>query len=326
VKVFITGIAGFLGSHLTEYYRKKGWQVSGIDSMTKYELNRTNFNAEKIRKYQMDFLKSIGAELIIGDICDARLDEFAKDADYIIHCAAQPAMTIALEKPAMSCYHNVLGTVNVLEAAKNLNVPVAICSSIHVYGNGDNEYLDGLIKEKFRYKEDEKLLAGNVTPLHIDKYADELYGAFIESYGMKTAAFRLTGFYGERQFGGEDHGWIANFAIRTELGLPIKVFGTDTQVRDALYVRDVCRAFDNWHENGQPPGIYNIGGGKQITLSIKQCLTYEAGLLAKAQDIEMLPARQGDLWYMVCDITKANKAFGWQPECEWVRNNRGLFE
>ncbi|KKK52535.1 hypothetical protein LCGC14_3103970, partial [marine sediment metagenome] len=88
---------------------------------------------------------------------------------------------------------------------------------------------------------------------------------------MIAASFRLTGMYGERQFGGMDHGWVANFAIRTIMNRPITIFGTDKQVRDILYAKDAARAFELWFKKGKT-GIYNIGGGYENSISLKECL------------------------------------------------------
>jgi CDP-paratose 2-epimerase len=338
MRVFITGIAGFLGSHCAEYFRSKGDEVEGIDNLTKYELSRVPYlNPSIVRGYVLDRLDKVGAVLVKGDICEYdRLLNIVTNfkPDYIIHTAAQPAMTIALESPTMSCENNVLGTVNVLEVAHKLNIPVAICSTIHVYGNGDNKILNDLLATHKQYSELSELLTGNITPLHADKSAIEIYArAFSESYGLKVATFRLSGIYADAQWGGDDHAWTANFGWRTVLGLPIKVFGTDTQVRDIVYVDDVCRAFDLWYKH-QESDIYNIGGGLECMVTLKRCLEYQSILSKKTQDIHMEDYRQGDLWYFICDIEKAYQSFKWKPtilpdeglkkQILWIQKNVGL--
>ena len=338
MRVFITGIAGFLGSHCAEYFRNKGDEVYGIDNLTKYELSRVPYlNPSIVRGYVLDRLDKVGANFIKGDICEYdRLLNIITNfkPDYIIHAAAQPAMTIALETPNMSCENNVLGTVNVLEVARRLNAPVVICSTIHVYGNGDNRILESLLKSHYQYSELSELLTGKITPLHADKSAIEIYArAFSESYKLKVGTFRLSGIYGTEQWGGDDHAWTANFGWRTVLNLPIKVFGTDIQVRDIVYEYDVCRAFDLWYKK-QESDIYNIGGGLECMVTLKRCLEYQAILSKKIQDIRYEDYRQGDLWYFICDIEKAYDVFGWKPtimpeeglkkQLAWIQNNIGL--
>lgn len=294
------------------------------------------------RDYNTNFLKSIGVQVIVDDIRNqANLFKAAKGCDYIINCAAQPAMTIALEKPSFDCSNNIVGTLNVLETGKEYGIPVAICSTIHVYGNGINDEIkeqeDKFYRDPSAIEETHKILTGDITPLHVSKYTTELYArAFEESYDSRVFTARLTGIYGPHQLGGEDHGWVANFAVRTLLGLPIKVFGTDKQVRDILYVKDAAQAFYDWYQNSQVSGVYNIGGGVLCITSIRQCLQMLSNITEIKQSITLEPARKGDLWYFCCDITKANQAFKWAPKVlpqdglpklvEWIKENQRLFK
>ena len=340
MKVLVTGGCGFLGSHVCELFRAKGWKVDAYDNMSKYELMRTGYNVAKARDYNRNFLESIGVQIQKADVQNfGTLLECSKHVDYIIHTAAQPAMTVALESPIFDFNNNAKGTLNVLEVGKRLNIPIALCSTIHVYGNGINKQLMPLATQlaprrfdRVSVKESFKVLTGRITPLHVSKHIGELYArTYTESYGSKIAAFRLTGFYGPRQFGGEDHGWVASFAIRTACRMPVKIFGTDKQVRDILYVTDVAQAFLDWFEKGCPSGLYNICGGVSCNTSLKDCLE----LLGGKQKIEMFPARRGDLWYFCGNYDKATKAFGWKPSIlpnvgipklvEWIRNNEELF-
>jgi CDP-paratose 2-epimerase len=153
-------------------------------------------------------------------------------------------------------------------------------------------------------------------------------------YGIRTASFRFTGMYGERQFGGMDHGWVANFAIRTIMSKDITVFGTDKQVRDILYARDAARAFLLWYMKGSS-GVFNIGGGMKNAISLGECL-YDLRMINNIpQNIHIQDKRKGDLWYFVCDYKKAKKDFGWEPTVlpneglerisDWIINNKDLF-
>jgi len=342
MKVLVTGGAGFLGSHICEHYIRKGWDVIAYDNLTKYELLRTGYNVEGARDYNVDFLKGIGVDVQVKDIRDiGNLSDAARDCDYIIHTAAQPAMTIAIEDPSYDFDVNARGLLNVLEVARKYNLPLVNCSTIHIYGCGINEYLvedDRYYIKGSRQDIDEEalILTGTLTPLHASKRAGEIYArTYTETYGVRIANFRLSGLYGTRQLGGEDHGWVANFAIRTLLGLPIKVFGTDKQVRDILYVTDAAEAFDKWYQAGCLSGTYNIGGGVPTITSIRDCLSILRGITGKDQDICIEPSRKGDLYYFCCDVGLAKAVFGWEPSIlpkdgirylvEWIKECRGLF-
>lgn len=348
-KVLVAGGEGFLGSHVCQLFREKNWQVVSYDNRTKHEIARTGYNVDLARDYNSKFLKSIGVDMVVNDIRHKeRLMYEARDCDYIINCAAQPAMTIALEQPAFDADNNIMGVINILEAGRKYGIPVALCSTIHVYGNGINGLLtDGDFKNPDRFvlpvnpciSEDFPLLSGSITPLHVSKYVNELYArAYIESYGSKVFVARLTGIYAQRQIAGMDHGWISNFAIQTLLERPITVFYTDLQVRDILYGSDAAQAFYDWYEHGQDkPGVYNICGGIENITSIRECLQILSRLTGKKQDITITPEpRKGDLWYFVGDYSKAQKAFGWKPTVKpeeglrklvaWVEENKELFK
>ena len=129
---------------------------------------------------------------------------------------------------------------------------MASCSSVHVYGPWINDSLtEGptrYLRQPVAIREDEPILSGGksgkLSPLHASKAAGEVYSkVFADTYGVKAANFRFTGIYGPRQFGGEDHGWVANFAVRNFLRWPITVFGTGKQLRDILYASDAASAF-----------------------------------------------------------------------------------
>jgi CDP-paratose 2-epimerase len=340
MRVLVTGGCGFLGSHICEYYRKKGAEAVAFDNMTKHELMRTGFKVSDSRMHNWDFLKGIGTRMVKGDVRDLDgLLKASEGCDFIIHTAAQPAMTISIEQPDLDFTSNVIGTFNVLEAARKHDIPVVNSSSIHVYGNKIN---DSLKEGKTRYTlkppaidEDYPIMRGQITPLHASKRSAEIYvETFADTYGLKSATFRLTGMYGPRQFGGEDHGWVANFVIRTVLGMPITVFGTGKQVRDILYASDAASSFDAFYRH-PVPGIYNVGGGVERMISLVECLELIRELTGLEQKIEFKEVRPGDLWYFICDITKARKNLKWEPKVsneegvkklvDWVTENKRMF-
>jgi len=347
MRVLVTGGAGFLGSHVCEFYAKQGHEVVAVDNLTKFELNRTGFDANVLRRTVLERLERWNVALLVKDLATEVLSPWRSgdprgQFDFIVHCAAQPAMTIAIEQPAFDWAVNVFGLQNVLNFARQTETPVLNCSTIHVYGTGINQELVEEATRFSRYGQSEigeahPLLTGHITPLHQSKYAAEVAtSTFADMTGIAAVSFRLTGFYGPRQFGGEDHGWVANFAIRTVMERPITVFGTDKQVRDILFVDDVVAAINAWYENGRESGIYNIGGGVSHIISLGECLEELGGIAGKAQTIELQPGREGDLHYFCCDTALARDVFGWEPVVDnrqglqrlvrWVEENRDLFQ
>lgn len=339
-KTLVTGGCGFLGSHVCEFYAKKGVKVISYDNMTKHELKRTGFAVEKARNYNSDYLKKIGVTIVKADIRNLEeLIDNAQGCNYIVHTAAQPAMTISWEDPLLDITTNVIGTFNVLETARKLKIPVISCATIHIYGNKINESLG---EGEKRYKrqpqgidENHPTLEGTLTPLHASKAAGDIYvQVYINTYGLEAASFRLTGIYGTRQFGGEDHGWVANFTIRTILDLPITIFGTGKQVRDIIYAADVCNAIDAFYIS-RKSGVYNIGGGMDTAISLMECIDILEDINGKRPYVKFAPERHGDLKYFVCNIDKAKRELGWSPKimprdgikrlADWIKHNRDIF-
>ncbi|HOW27318.1 MAG TPA: NAD-dependent epimerase/dehydratase family protein [Elusimicrobiota bacterium] len=340
MKVFVTGGCGFLGSHVCEYYVQRGDAVVSYDNMTKHELNRTGYRTDDVRRHNADHLRGIGVELVTADVRNyEELVDHAHGCDYIIHTAAQPAMTISCEDPRLDMTTNVMGTFNVLEAARRLTVPVASCATVHVYGNAINDTLKEGDKRYLRgspdIDENHPTLGGVLTPLHASKASADVYvKTYIDTYGLEAASFRLTGIYGPRQFGGEDHGWVAHFAISGVLGRPITLFGSGKQVRDIVYATDVCEAFHAFYVS-RKAGVYNIGGGAPNALSLLECLDILRDIVGNQIRVDHAPDRLGDLRYFVCDVAKARAALGWSPRItprqgivrlvEWIQENKKLF-
>src|SRR6185436_6242693 len=295
MKVLVTGGCGFLGSHICELFRSRGWDVVAYDNLTKYELTRTGYDVEESRRHNVDFLASIGVPVAVEDVRDLQaLLRHAAGADFIAHTAAQPAMTISWEDPVLDFESNAKGTFNVLETARRLGIPVATCSTIHAYGTGIN---DEIVEADTRYVRE----PAAIPETHATKYTGEVYvRTYADTYGLKAAAFRYTGIYGPRQFGAEDHGWVANFAIRNLTGRPIRIFGSGRQTRDILYASDAAEAF--WAYAHRPvAGVYNIGGGEPNAISLLESISLIESVTGRPAEVVFEAERTGDLRYFICD-------------------------
>jgi CDP-paratose 2-epimerase len=342
MKVLVTGGCGFLGTNLCLFYRAKGDEVIAYDNLAKHEFSRNTYMKPEARSSNKDRLEKSGVTVLVNDVRSKdELLRAADGCDYICHTAAQPAMTISWEDPELDFSTNTLGTFNVLEVARQLDIPVAVCSSIHTYGP---ERINASLREgKTRYVrrpvaigDDEPLLQGMVTPLHASKRSNEIYvQSYIDTYGLKAACFRLTGIYGLHQFGGEDHGWVANFSIRAVIGETLTVFGSGKQTRDILFASDVAEAFDSFYRVGRP-GIYTIGGGQKNMISLLESIELIGDLLKLKPAVRFENERRGDLRYFVADFSRFSAATGWEPNVRphqgisqllaWVKENAGLFK
>jgi CDP-paratose 2-epimerase len=345
MRVLITGGAGFVGSHVAEYYAKRGEEVIVFDNLSRGEIFKKSigdpiYNWNYLKKFQ-------NVKLVKGDV--RRLDEVtrsAKGVDAIINTAAQVAVTTSLEDPMLDLEVNVLGTFNVLEAARLNDSSVVHCSTNKVYGNNVNQIpvLEGERRYRFvegRYEkgvpEDFSIDMTQHTPYGCSKLAGDIYVQdYAHSYGIKTGIFRMSCIYGERQFGVEDQGWVAWLAIATVLGMPITVYGDGKQVRDVLYVEDLVEAFDAFLKSELKHDVFNIGGGPKNTLSVLELLDLLKKLTNKKQTVTFSDWRPADQKVYISDISKLYERLGWSPKVtppegvgrlvNWASSNSHLFD
>lgn len=346
MKILVTGGAGFVGSHVAEYYAKKGDEVVIFDNLSRsillgYDALNTVYNWDYLKKYN-------NIDRIKGDIRDiGTIETASKDADVIIHAAAQTAVTTSVKDPRTDFEINALGTFNVLEAARKSksNTSVIFCSTNKVYGDNVN---------KIPVKEQDKRYVFNDpnykkgipemfstdlcehTPYGTSKFVGDIYVQdYSHVYGLKTAIFRMSCIYGERQFGVEDQGWVAWFVIATLTNNPITIYGDGKQVRDVLYIQDLIKAYDLFMKGNLKQEVFNIGGGSENTLSLLELLDLLEELTGMRAKISYANWRPSDQKVYISDIGKIKEKLKWKPEVNprdgvnklvgWVIDNKSLF-
>ncbi|MBO3802542.1 MAG: NAD-dependent epimerase/dehydratase family protein [Candidatus Brockarchaeota archaeon] len=343
--VLVTGGGGFVGSHVAEFYALKGYEVIAFDNLSRMRLLRRQgsdpgFNWNYLGKYP-------SVRRVEGDVRDLKkLESVMEGVEAVVHAAAQTAVTASLLDPVTDFEINALGTLNVLEAARRSkgNASIVGCSTNKVYGSNVNRV--GTIEMDKRYAfageysrgipEDFPIDHCEHTPYGCSKLAADLYiQDYAKTYGLRAASFRMSCVYGERQIGVEDQGWLAWFAGATILGKPITIYGTGKQVRDVLYVGDLVAAFESFLSGKGEPGVYNIGGGADFTLSLLELLEMLEELTGKKPSVRYGGWRQSDQRIYVSDITKAREQLSWEPRVKpsegvkrlvaWVRSNARIF-
>ena len=322
MKILVTGGAGFVGSHVAEYYARSDKEVVVVDN-----LSRTAILGKSIGDpmYNWNHLKSFrNIKLIQGDMRNFDDVKAASEGvNTIVHAAAQVAVSTSLRDPRTDFEINALGTFNVLEAARSEDADLVYCSTNKVYGTNVNRIP---VREKPRRYEfaDRKFKKGisesfsvdlcNHSPYGCSKLAADLYVQdYAETYGLKTGVFRMSCIYGERQFGVEDQGWVAWFAIATFTGNPITIYGDGKQVRDVLYISDLVDAFQAFVGSKVRHDVFNIGGGPENTLSLLELLDLLEKLTGKKPKVSFSNWRQADQKVYVSDISKAQRNLGWSP-------------
>jgi CDP-paratose 2-epimerase len=338
MKIIITGGAGFIGSNAASRFLQRGHHVLVIDNLCRDGVQR---NLEWLRPQgSLEFVKldiRNGEEL-------ARLFREHRDADHVLHLAAQVAVTTSVKDPREDFEVNALGTFNVLEAVRRAGMAASMLysSTNKVYGEmtevgvveRDGRYAYGSLPQGV--SEDRNL--DFHSPYGCSKGAADQYVIdYHRIYGLRTIVFRQSCIYGYRQFGAEDQGWVAWFMIAAQLGQPITIYGDGKQVRDILFIDDLLDAFEAAFTagDGAVGRVYNIGGGTTNVLSLLQLVAY----IEKRRNGKLPHGsaawRPGDQKVFVSDIRRAQSELGWSPQIncsrglellyDWIAANRELF-
>jgi CDP-paratose 2-epimerase len=332
----ITGGAGFIGSNYVSRLLQRGEKVTIYDNLSR---GGARINLQWL---QSTYGKET-FELITGDVRDtAAIRNAASRADVIVHLAAQVAVTTSVIEPREDFEINALGTFNVLEAgrASGRNPVVLYTSTNKVYGGMEDVKV---VEEATHYRyQDFPLGISETQPLDFHSpygcskgCGDQYVRDYQRIYGLPTVVFRQSCIYGPRQFGIEDQGWLAWFAIAALTGKPITIYGNGKQVRDVLFVEDLLDGYDAALEriNKVSGQVFNIGGGPDKVISVWT----EFGPMLEQMIGHPIPVgwsdwRPGDQRIYVSDIRKAHLELDWEPKVspaeglkrmfEWVKGNR----
>ena len=310
----VTGGAGFIGSHVCERLLMNGHAVWTLDSLAP-------FYNPAIKRATLKHLADLGKtfHFIEGDLRDENAVQVAVESapfDQIIHLAACAGVRPSLQEPAFFQQVNVVGTVNLLEAARKQGVrKITIASSSSVYG----------VNAKVPFSETDPVFAA-ISPYASSKLACESLGhVYHHIYGMDIAMLRLFTVYGPRQ---RPDLAIHKFAKLISENKPIPVFGDGSTARDYTYVTDIVDGIMACTERQLGYEIFNLGESQTVTLS-RLIELLEKSLAIKAI-IDRQPAQAGDVPITYADIGKARRLLGYAPHVkidkgiplfvEWFRN------
>ena len=241
--VAITGGAGFIGSYLADYYLGSGRRVVLIDNFSR---RGSEENVAWLARRHGDRLEVVRADVRHPGSWQERIAE----AEVVFHLAAQVAVTTSVADPRSDFEINAAGTLNVLEAARLARrKPAVIYSSTNkVYGSLEScrilEQNGRYMLADFPQGIPESYPLDFRSPYGCSKGAADQYVLdYGRVFGLNTVVLRQSCIYGPRQFGLEDQGWVAWFALRALAGEPITIYGDGKQVRDVLYIDDLVAAF-----------------------------------------------------------------------------------
>ena len=296
MRVLVTGIAGFLGSHVAERLLARGDEVVGLD-------NFDPFYARAVKERNLSGLAG-RATVVEGDVCDARLLEDLLSRgmfDAVVHLAALAGVRPSIEAPARYQEVNVVGTARLAEALVRHGLQrLVFASSSSVYG--DNSELP--------YAEDQRV-DRPASPYAASKRAGELLlEIFHKLHGINVTCLRYFTVYGPRQ---RPEMAIHKFCRLVDRGEPLPVFGDGQSSRDYTYVDDAIdgtiAALDR-----APRGftIYNLGNTKPVTLA--RLVELVGTALGKTPLVDPRPEQPGDVLRTWASVDRAAADLDYQPK------------
>lgn len=284
MRAIVTGGAGFIGSHVAEALVAGGDEVVVVDDLSSGK--RENVPA--------------GARLVELDVRDAALSALFEEVrpEVCFHLAAQASVTVSVERPALDADVNVLGTIQVLEAARRAGAPVVFSSTGGaIYGE-----CDGPMPESSPRRP--------VSPYGASKLAGEEYLALYNRlHGAGHVTLRYANVFGPRQDPHGEAGVVAIFLGRLAAGEPCRIFGDGLQTRDYVFVADVVGA--TLAAAGRAGGVFNVGTGVETSvLDLYELCRRVSGSEAVP---EHAPARPGEARRSAVDPALAAAELGWRP-------------
>jgi len=318
-RIVVTGSAGLVGSEAVSYYCDRGRRVLGIDN----NMRRSFFGDDgdttwNRRRLESEYGTYEHRDLDIRD--RQAIDElFAVERPaLIVHCAAQPSHDLAAQRPFDDFDINAVGTLNLLEAARRHcpESPFVFTSTNKVYGDAPNEIplVERETRWDFAREEDRQ---GIDETCRIDRCKHSLFGAskaaadllaqeYGRYFGMPVGVFRGGCLTGSHHSGAEMHGFLAYLVRATLEGRRYRVFGyKGKQVRDNIDGRDVVAAMDAFAEAPRPGEVYNLGGGRQNSISMIEAIQAIERRTGRRLDHEYVDeARIGDHVCYISDMSK----------------------
>jgi CDP-paratose 2-epimerase len=325
--VLVTGSSGLIGSEAVEYFDHQGHKVVGVDNNMRAVFfgppGDTSWNLERLKSATRQFTP---VPLDIRDR-DGVMTLFRENRfDLIIHCAAQPSHDKAADIALLDFEVNALGTVNLLEAARQhcREAAFIFMSTNKVYGDAPNEKPLRETETRYDYS-DPADYEGIDETCRIDRTMHSLFGAskvagdiYAQEYGryfgMGVGIFRGGCLTGPSHSGVELHGFLSYLLKVALSGKPYTVFGyKGKQVRDNIHSFDVVRAFEEFARNPRPGEVYNLGGGRANSISILEAISrIEALTGRKINWTYSGQSRKGDHICYISNLAKLKSHYpGW---------------
>ena len=296
MRSLVTGVAGFIGSHLAERLIKEGHEVVGIDCFTDYY-------ARSIKEKNLkELLQVSGFTFLEGNLLEVNLSDLLVGVDYIFHQAAQAGVRSSWgDEFEIYISNNILATQKLLEACKHSDIRRFIyASSSSVYGDSEELPLR------------ERSLLKPVSPYGVTKLAAEhLCYSYWKNYQVPVISLRYFTVYGPRQ---RPDMAFHRFVRAILDGGEIEIYGNGEQTRDFTFISDAVSGNILAMKSNAEGEIFNIGGGSRV--SINEVLDIIQNIAGKTVKIVYQNVQKGDVRHTLADTNKAKKHLGYIPEVD----------
>ena len=285
-RCLVTGGAGFIGSNLVRALAAAGASVTVLDDLS-------TGSPDNIADCDVKFVR--------GSVVDSpQLRELVRGSDYVFHLAAQVGNVKSIEQPVSDAQSNIIGTVRVLEAARDSAVKkIVYSSSSAIFGEAERLPIDELHPQR------------PASFYALSKQTGEKYALLASSlWKVPAVCLRYFNVYGYPSEESDYSGVISIFFRRLSEGQPLIIYGDGEQSRDFVYVLDVVDALMRAATTGTPGEVYNIGTGKASTINDLAAATMDVA--GRTVAIEKRDARAGEVRHSVADVTKAQRELGFQ--------------
>ena len=302
MNILVTGGAGFIGSHLVRHLLAKGENVTALDNLS---TGRAENLPPEAKLGEMDILDADLPKVVAAGAFDA-----------IVHLAAQTMVDTSIKDPLLDTRETLLGTVQVLEAARAANVKrVIFASTAAAYGDVKEDDLP--VREA---QPTEPMSFYGLSKLSVEKYL-EMYRKI---YGMEYVVLRFANVYGERQGDGGEGGVISIFAKAVAEGRDITIYGDGEQTRDFVYAGDIAEGIWAALRTEEVNAAYNLS--TQTETSLRELVS----LLAEIRGREIVPKygaeREGDIYKSMLSNSRARRGLDWQPATTLADGLRRTYE
>jgi UDP-glucose 4-epimerase len=291
LRLLVTGGCGFIGINLIAYLRRRK-----TDHLVVLD-NLSEGRRENLREFEVEFVE--------GDVRDAALvNRTMRDIDAVVHLAADTRVIDSIENPDFNFQVNVVGTYNLLAAARSHGIKKFVMAST-----------GGAIVGEVTPPVREDMAPKPVSPYGASKLCGEAYcSAFAGAYGMKTVCLRFSNVYGPRSF--HKGSVVAHFFKQVLQGKCLTVYGDGEQTRDFVFVDDISAGIASALTMERGGSVYQLGTGAETSVNelirmIRRCVG-EGGPVSATYE----PARKGELLRNYCDISLARRELGYAPQVD----------